>query len=131
MNLLEKFNQKQATKNDNSAKMVEFEVGDTVAVSYRIQEENATRIQVFEGIVIAKNKQLTNFDSSFVVRKISHGVGVERKFQFHSPLVEKIVVLNKGIVRRSKLYYLRDLTGKAARIKKQIFKKEETTTDNE
>ena len=58
MNLLEKFNQKQATKNDNSAKMVEFEVGDTVAVSYRIQEENATRIQVFEGVVIAKNKQL-------------------------------------------------------------------------
>ena len=131
MNLLEKFNQKQATKNDNSAKMVEFEVGDTVAVSYRIQEENATRIQVFEGVVIAKNKQLTNFDSSFVVRKISHGVGVERKFQFHSPLVEKIGVLNKGIVRRSKLYYLRDFTGKAARIKKQIFKKEETATDNE
>ena len=126
MNLLEKFNQKQTTKIDNSAKMVEFKVGDTVAVSCRIQEENTTRIQIFEGVVIAKSKQLDNFDASFTVRKISHGVGVERKFQFHSPLIEKIQVLHKGIVRRAKLYYLRDLNGKAARIKKQVFKKEET-----
>ncbi len=121
MNTIEKFNEKQVQNlSANKEKYCSFKPGDTVVVSYKITEGSTTRIQNFEGVVIAKSGQQKSYNSSFVVRKISHGVGVERKFLFHSPLIENIVLLNKGVVRRGKLYYLRDLKGKSARIKKKV-----------
>lgn len=120
MNILENFNKKQVQNLAGDTKFFGFRAGDTINVSYRITEGTTTRIQNFEGVVIAKSKSKDNFDASFVVRKISHGVGVDRKFLLHSPLVEKIELLSKGVVRRGKLYYLRNLSGKSARIKKNI-----------
>ncbi|HSQ97249.1 MAG TPA: 50S ribosomal protein L19 [Rickettsiales bacterium] len=121
MNLLNKFNEAKSQKTaENKKKYIEFDVGDTIAVAYRISEGANTRLQVFEGVVIAKSKQSSHYDASFVVRKISHEVGVERKFLFHSPLVEEITFVRKGTVKRSKLYYLRDLKGKATRIKEDL-----------
>lgn len=121
MNLLNKFNEAKSKKTaENKKKYTEFDVGDTIAVAYRISEGGNTRLQAFEGIVIAKSKQTDNYDSSIVVRKISHGIGVEKKFFFHSPLVEEITFIRKGTVKRSKLYYLRDLKGKATRIKEDL-----------
>lgn len=120
-NLLEKFNKAKSDKTaENKKKYTEFDVGDTIIVAYRITEGNSTRVQNFEGIVIAKNRDINNYNSSFVVRKISHEIGVERKFLFHSPLVEEITFVRKGTVKRAKLYFLRDLKGKAARIKEDI-----------
>jgi large subunit ribosomal protein L19 len=92
-----------------------FEIGDTVRVHSKIKEGDKERIQVFEGVVIRWRKGGIN--ASITVRKISHGVGVERIFPLHSPAVDKIEVKAKGVVRRARLYYLRDLAGKAARIK--------------
>lgn len=92
-----------------------FRVGDTVAVSVRIKEGEKERIQVFKGVVIRRRKGTT--DASFTVRKISYGVGVERIFPTNSPNIDKIEVVSEGRVRRSRLYYLRDLKGKAARVK--------------
>ena len=121
MNLLNKFNENKAKKAaENNKKCVEFDVGDTISVAYRITEGNNTRVQNFEGVVIAKSKKPSNYDSSFVVRKISHEIGVERKFLFHSPLVEEITFVRKGVVRRAKLYFLRNLKGKATRIKEDL-----------
>ncbi|MDD2839947.1 MAG: 50S ribosomal protein L19 [Rickettsiales bacterium] len=121
MNLLNKFNEAKAKETAaNKKKYTEFDVGDTIAVAYRISEGANTRLQSFEGIVIAKSKQPSHYDASFTVRKISHEIGVERKFLFHSPLVEEINFVRKGIVKRSKLYYLRDLKGKATRIKEDL-----------
>jgi large subunit ribosomal protein L19 len=94
-----------------------FDVGDTVKVHVKIKEGEKERIQVFEGTVIRKTGGLTR--SSFTVRKISYGVGVERIFPIHSPVIEKIDVITKGKVRRAKLYYLRKRKGKAARVKEQ------------
>ena len=94
-----------------------FSVGDTVRVSFKIVEGTTERIQVFEGIVIAKNN--TGIRRTFTVRKISYGVGVERIFPMHSPRVEKVEVVRRGRVRREKLYYLRDRVGKAARIREK------------
>ncbi|MGR9046459.1 MAG: 50S ribosomal protein L19 [Gammaproteobacteria bacterium] len=96
----------------------EFGAGDTVVVQVKVKEGERERIQAFEGIVIAKRNRGLN--SAFTVRKISHGEGVERVFQTHSPLISEIQVKRRGDVRRAKLYYLRDLTGKAARIKEKI-----------
>lgn len=96
----------------------EFGPGDTVVVQVRVTEGTRERLQAFEGIVIAKRNRGLN--SAFTVRKISHGVGVERVFQTHSPSVGSIEVKRRGDVRRAKLYYLRDLTGKAARIKERL-----------
>lgn len=96
----------------------EFQPGDTVVVSVEITEGVRTRTQDFEGVVIAMRKRGLN--SSFTVRKISHGEGVERVFQAHSPVIKGIVVKRKGQVRKAKLYYLRGLTGKAARIKEKL-----------
>jgi len=96
----------------------EFGPGDTVVVQVRVVEGNRERLQAFEGVVIAKRNRGLN--SAFTVRKISHGVGVERVFQTHSPAVGSIEVKRRGDVRRAKLYYLRDLTGKAARIKEKL-----------
>ncbi len=96
----------------------EFAPGDTVIVQVKVKEGNRERLQAFEGVVIAKRNRGLN--SSFTVRKISHGEGVERVFQTFSPLVDSIEVKRRGDVRRAKLYYLRGRTGKAARIKEKI-----------
>jgi large subunit ribosomal protein L19 len=96
----------------------EFSPGDTVIVQVKVKEGNRERLQAFEGVVIAKRNRGLN--SSFTVRKISHGEGVERVFQTYSPLVDSIKIKRRGDVRRAKLYYLRGRTGKAARIKEKI-----------
>lgn len=96
----------------------EFSAGDTVRVEVRVIEGDKSRLQAFEGNVIAKRNRGLN--SSFTVRKISYGEGVERVFQTHSPLIASIKVTRRGDVRRSKLYYLRNLTGKAARIREKV-----------
>lgn len=96
----------------------EFGPGDTVVVQVKVKEGNRERLQAFEGVVIAKRNRGLN--SSFTVRKMSHGEGVERAFQTYSPAVESIQVKRRGDVRRAKLYYLRELTGKAARIKEKL-----------
>jgi large subunit ribosomal protein L19 len=96
----------------------EFGPGDTVVVQVKVKEGDRERLQAFEGVVIAKRNRGLN--SAFTVRKMSHGVGVERVFQTYSTLVSEIVVKRRGAVRRAKLYYLRDLTGKAARIKEKL-----------
>lgn len=93
-------------------------VGDTVRVHLKVKEGNRERIQVFEGTVIAKKHGGIN--ETFTVRRMSHGVGVERVFPVHSPNVDKVELIRKGRVRRSKLYYLRDRVGKAAKVKEAI-----------
>lgn len=95
-----------------------FGPGDTVTVQVKVKEGNRERLQAFEGVVIAKRNRGLN--SSFTVRKISNGVGVERTFQTHSPLVDSIKVKVRGAVRRAKLYYLRERSGKSARIKEKL-----------
>lgn len=96
----------------------QFGAGDTVKVQVRVTEGSRERLQAFEGVVIARKNRGIN--SSFTVRKMSYGAGVERVFQTHSPLVSSISVVRRGAVRRAKLYYLRDRTGKAARIREKI-----------
>ncbi|MBL4584407.1 MAG: 50S ribosomal protein L19 [Pseudomonadales bacterium] len=96
----------------------EFSPGDTVIVQVKVKEGTRERLQAFEGVVLAKKNRAIN--SSFTVRKISHGVGVERTFQTHSPLIAEIKVKRRGDVRQAKLYYLRELSGKAARIKEKL-----------
>ncbi len=100
----------------------EFVPGDTVIVQIKVKEGERERLQAFEGLVIAKRNRGLN--SAFTVRKISHGEGVERTFQSYSPLIQEITVKRRGAVRRAKLYYMRDLSGKAARIKEKIVKKD-------
>ena len=95
----------------------EFRTGDTVSVYLRIIEGAKERIQVFKGVVLGQKRG--KMGASFTVRKMSHGIGVEKSFPLHSPKIKKIVVDNLGRVRRSKLYYLRELRGKAARIKER------------
>ncbi len=99
----------------------EFAQGDTVTVQVRVREGNRERLQAFEGVVIAKKNR--GIGSAFTVRKISHGEGVERVFQTHSKMIDSIKVKRRGKVRQAKLYYLRGLTGKAARIKEKLAKK--------
>lgn len=100
------------------ADVPEFGAGDTIEVQVRVKEGNRERLQAFEGVVIAKRNRGVN--SSFTVRKVSYGEGVERVFQTHSPLIANIKVKRRGDVRRAKLYYLRERAGKAARIKEKI-----------
>ena len=95
-----------------------FNVGDTVKVGYKIIEGGKERIQNFEGIVIARKNG--GIQETFTVRRISYGVGVEKTYPLHSPKIASITVVRKGKVRRAKLYYLRDLTGKAAKVKEKI-----------
>jgi len=112
-NIIDKIEQEQL-KSD----VPEFGPGDTVVVNVKIKEGDRERIQAYEGIVIAvRNRGL---HSAFTVRKISHGEGVERVFQTHSNMIDSIKVKRKGDVRQAKLYYLRELTGKAARIKEKL-----------
>jgi len=99
----------------------EFRSGDSVTVKVRVKEGTRERLQAFEGVVIAKRNRGLN--SAFTVRKVSHGEGVERVFQTYSPLIESVTVDRLGDVRRAKLYYLRKLAGKAARIKEKILTK--------
>jgi large subunit ribosomal protein L19 len=99
----------------------EFSAGDTVVVQVKVREGNRQRLQAFEGVVIAKKNRGLN--SAFTVRKISHGEGVERVFQTHSSMIDSVTVKRSGKVRKAKLYYLRGLTGKAARIKEKLNKK--------
>jgi len=93
----------------------DFRVGDTVRIHYKIVEGDKDRIQVFQGVVIKKHR--SGVRSSFTVRKVSFSVGVERMFMLHSPRIEKIEIVSRGVVRRSRLFYLRDLAGKAARVR--------------
>ena len=111
--IIDAIEQEQMTKD-----VPEFSPGDTIIVQVKVKEGTRERLQAFEGVVIAKRNRGLN--SSFTVRKISHGEGVERVFQTYSPLVDSIKVKRRGDVRRAKLYYLRGRTGKAARIKEKI-----------
>ncbi len=95
----------------------DFRVGDTVRVHYKIVEGDKDRIQVFQGVVLKRHR--AGARSTFTVRKVSFNVGVERVFLTHSPRIEKVEVVSKGVVRRARLFYLRDLQGKAARVKDQ------------
>ena len=105
----------------------EFNPGDTVLVQVKVKEGTRERLQAFEGIVIAKRNRGLN--SAFTVRKISHNVGVQRVFQTYSPVVDSITVKRRGAVRRAKLYYLRDLAGRAARIKEKLVRKKVTISE--
>ena len=96
----------------------DFAPGDTVVVKVKVKEGNRERLQAFEGVCIGKRNRGLN--SAFTVRKISHGEGVERVFQSHSPIIESVKLKRRGDVRRAKLYYLRNLAGKAARIKEKL-----------
>jgi large subunit ribosomal protein L19 len=98
----------------------DFAAGDTVKVFVKIKEGEKERIQAFQGVVISKRKGSTN--ASFTVRKVSYGVGVERIFPMHSPIIDRIEVITRGRVRRAKIYYLRKLRGKAARIRERRFR---------
>jgi large subunit ribosomal protein L19 len=95
-----------------------FAPGDTIIVQVKVKEGDRSRLQAFEGVVIAKRNRGLN--SAFTVRKISNGVGVERTFQTYSPLIDSVTLKRRGDVRKAKLYYLRDLSGKAARIKEKL-----------
>lgn len=99
-------------------KVPRFKSGDTVVVQVKVKEGDRVRLQAYEGVVIAKRNRGLN--SSFTVRKMSHGVSVERVFQTYSPLIESIEVKRRGAVRRAKLYYLRNLKGRKARIKEKV-----------
>ncbi len=112
MNIIDQI-EKEQMKTD----LPSFRSGDTVKVHVRVKEAEKERIQVFEGVVIRKKKGGSR--ASFTVRKISYGVSVERIFPLHSPIIEKVEVVQRGKVRRSRLYYLRGLKGKAARIKER------------
>jgi large subunit ribosomal protein L19 len=109
----------EAIENEQmKADLPPFAPGDTVVVQVRVKEANRERLQAFEGVVIGKRNRGLN--SSFTVRKISHGVGVERTFQTHSPQIAEIAVKRRGDVRQAKLFYLRNLSGRAARIKEKL-----------
>lgn len=112
-NIIEQLNAEQMRQD-----IPAFSSGDTVVVKVKIKEGDREREQAFEGIVIAKRNR--GLHSAFTVRKISNGVGVERVFQTHSPSIASVQVIRRGDVRRAKLYYLRELTGKAARIKEKL-----------
>jgi large subunit ribosomal protein L19 len=114
MNLLQKIEAQQVEKLKTTAKIAEFGIGDTVCVNVKVIEGTRERIQAYEGICIARRN--AGLNSSFTVRKISYGEGVERVFPVYSPRIESIERVRRGNVRRAKLYYLRNLRGKAARI---------------
>jgi large subunit ribosomal protein L19 len=112
-NIIDQLNAEQMQK-----EVPDFSPGDTVLVQVKVIEGTRERLQAFEGIVIAKRNR--GFNSAFTVRKISHNVGVERVFQTYSPIVDSISVKRRGDVRRAKLYFLRNLSGRAARIKEKL-----------
>lgn len=116
MNLIQQLEQEEIARLGKEIPV--FAPGDTVIVSVRVIEGTRSRLQAYEGVVIARRNRSLN--SSFIVRKISSGEGVERTFQLYSPSIEKIEVKRRGDVRRAKLYYLRDRSGKSARIKEKL-----------
>ncbi|HEX5513660.1 MAG TPA: 50S ribosomal protein L19 [Gammaproteobacteria bacterium] len=116
MNIVEQINKE--TVEAAAIKVPEFGAGDTLVVQVKVREGTRERLQAFEGICIAKRNRGVN--SSFTVRKVSHGEGVERVFQTYSPLIESIEVKRRGAVRRAKLYFLRERSGRSARIKEKI-----------
>jgi large subunit ribosomal protein L19 len=116
MNLIQQLEQEEIARLGKT--IPEFAPGDTVVVQVKVKEGNRERLQAYEGVVIAKRNRGLN--SAFIVRKISSGEGVERTFQIYSPLVASIEVKRRGDVRRAKLYYLRDRSGKSARIKEKL-----------
>ncbi len=113
MNIIE-----QLEKEQLRAEFPEFNPGDTVIVQVKVREGERERLQAFEGVCIAKRNRGLN--SAFTVRKISHGEGVERVFQTHSTMIDSVTVKRRGAVRRAKLYYLRELKGRAARIREKL-----------
>jgi large subunit ribosomal protein L19 len=119
MNILQQFEKDQIAA--SAKKLADFQPGDTVRVNVKIKEGNKERIQAFEGMVIARNS--AGWNSSFTVRKMSYGEGVERVFPVYASVVDSVEVVRRGAVRRAKLYFLRKLTGKSARITE---KKEQT-----
>ena len=108
----------EITKNDLRSDIPDFKSGDTIEVGVKVVEGNRSRVQLFEGVVIAISSG-GGINKTFTIRKISNGVGVERIFPIHSPNIDNIKILKRGKVRRAKLYYLRSRTGKAARIKEK------------
>lgn len=116
MNLIQQLEQEEIARLNKT--LPEFAPGDTVIVNVKVKEGNRERLQAYEGVVIAKRN--AGLNSSFIVRKISAGTGVERTFQSYSPLVASVEVKRRGDVRRAKLYYLRDRSGKSARIKEKL-----------
>lgn len=121
-NFISNFAKEQVVKikQSRSFELPKFKAGDSVNVKYKITEGANTRLQAFSGVVIAKTKDESNYSATFTVRKISSGVGVERNFPIYSPLLAGVEVIKRGVVRRAKLYYLRNLTGKASRIKEKL-----------
>ncbi len=128
MNIIKDIETEQISEILKKREVPEFKAGDTVKVNVFVTEGNKERIQAFEGVCIARTNR--GFNSAFTIRKISHGEGVERVFPLYSPMLESINLVRRGKVRRSKLYYLRQRSGKSARIaeKKDIVKKK--TKDN-
>lgn len=120
MNLLQTFEHEQLTKLSKGKTIPDFQAGDTVKIMVKVVEGTRERIQAYEGVCIARKN--AGINSSFTVRKISYGEGVERVFPLYSPNIE-VILLRRGIVRRAKLYYLRGLTGKKARIAEKITRK--------
>ena len=118
MNLIQQLEQEEITRLSAGKTIPNFAPGDTVVVQVKVKEGNRERLQAYEGVVIAKRNRGLN--SSFIVRKISSGEGVERTFQTYSPLVASIELKRRGDVRRAKLYYLRERSGKSARIKEKL-----------
>jgi large subunit ribosomal protein L19 len=114
MNIIQKLEAEQAAELAQTAKVPDFQPGDTVVVNVKVKEGERTRVQAYEGVCIARNGGGLN--ESFTVRKISYGEGVERVFPIFSPMIDSVKVLRRGKVRRAKLYYLRDRRGKSARI---------------
>ena len=110
----------QAFNNEKAASYPEFKAGDTITVTYRIKEGDKERLQKFRGVVI-QMKGADPFTKTFTVRKVSGGVGVERIFPFQSPFIDSIEVNKFGKVRRARIFYLRDLTGKKARIREKVY----------
>lgn len=122
MNLIQVLEQEEIARLSAGKTIPEFRAGDTVVVNVNVIEGSRKRLQAFEGVVIARRNRGLN--SSFIVRKISSGEGVERTFQLYAPTIESIEVKRHGDVRRAKLYYLRERSGKAARIKERLVRKE-------
>ena len=118
MNIIEKLEQEEIARLTADKAMPAFAPGDTVVVNVNVVEGNRKRVQAFEGVVIGRRNRGLN--SSFVVRKVSSGEGVERTFQLYSPTIASIEVKRRGDVRRAKLYYLRERSGKSARIKEKL-----------
>ena len=118
MNIIEQLDREQMNAIAEKRQIPEFGPGDTVTVNVRVKEGERVRVQAYEGVVIGKKN--AGLNSAFTVRKISHGFGVERVFQTHSAVIESVTVKRRGDVRASKLYYLRGLEGKKARIKEDL-----------